>query len=773
MSYRCLLRIFATLTFVGLVALSTAAVGLADVPILAARTPIAFSLPATSTVGAPLLLQAQLIGISGAAYRFEIDDGLGDPLIVRDFATHDAELRWTPIDEGTYAIIVQARASADAPVTTVRLFHTVTSRLGTRAEELTPTSHPLVLLYSKAPCGAGKLRVTYTGDDVSRTTPWVPCSQIHSSNLLIGGLLAKTRYSVRSEVLTASGVSYGPTLTAFTGAVPASIVPVVKTLYGNLPGDMKNSAILYSFVQHYTDQPVSQLKDVPTPTAIDANGRVVWYYDAENGLPGPLARPTKDGTFFMFPTAEEAGLRGQILREINLLGETVGETNALSISQQLAGRGEDPVTSLHHDALRLPNGSTAVLASTERLIPDPATGQLTGVEGDEIIVLDRRMHVTWAWNEFDFMDPSKYPPTLHDSCMTRLWGCRVPADFKGNFIDWSHANALSYAPDGNFLISFRALDLIVKINYNNGAGDGRLLWRLGTGGDFALVPKDGDLWFSHQHGPAIFGNRIAVFDNGNVRKSADASANSRLQVYEYDDLAHVATVVLSSDLEAYGERFGNAQQLENCRYAFLSGETDVGGDRFTLFDESGDPQKLWEQEAMTPAYRGFFLNGDLTLWPGPKPGVQCGRQAIEPTVPPTAFNDPGTNIATYGWHKRPYVAGNSVVSVGSDNGEGYTIDYAGGRNLWVETTRSTEYASGDRVAVKTTAPNGTVWYLGLFCKNDNNYTFSATQAGDVVTFTLDKLPGQTQCSYSEFGLTLPVESAIKGEIQIENVETSR
>lgn len=68
--------------------------------------------------------------------------------------------------------------------------------------------------------------------------------------------------------------------------------------------------------------------------------------------------------------------------------------------------------------------------------------------------------------------------------------------------DWTHSNALVYSPsDGNLLLSVRHQSWVLKIDYNNGAGTGNLLWRLGYQGDFALtqngVPSfDPSDWFS-------------------------------------------------------------------------------------------------------------------------------------------------------------------------------------------------------------------------------------------------------------------------------------
>ncbi len=41
--------------------------------------------------------------------------------------------------------------------------------------------------------------------------------------------------------------------------------------------------------------------------------------------------------------------------------------------------------------------------------------------------------------------------------------------------------------DGNLIISIRHQNWLVKIDYNNGAGAGDILWHLGYQGDFASI----------------------------------------------------------------------------------------------------------------------------------------------------------------------------------------------------------------------------------------------------------------------------------------------
>jgi arylsulfate sulfotransferase len=60
-------------------------------------------------------------------------------------------------------------------------------------------------------------------------------------------------------------------------------------------------------------------------------------------------------------------------------------------------------------------------------------------------------------------------------------------------------------------------------------GTGHIIWRLGKDGDFKINSTDPNPWFSHQHDPEFEEGStmtLALFDNGDVRRAADANANS-------------------------------------------------------------------------------------------------------------------------------------------------------------------------------------------------------------------------------------------------------
>ena len=120
----------------------------------------------------------------------------------------------------------------------------------------------------------------------------------------------------------------------------------------------------------------------------------------------------------------------------------------------------------------------------------------------------------------------------------------------------------------------------MKLDYNNGAGTGNIIWRMGNSGDFTFnnIHNDPYPWFSHQHEVAIESNGVmSLFDNGNTRVSAlgtgcgPADCNSRGMAVTFNETTKQVTPVLSQDLGYYSLAMGSAQLLPNNNYFFLAG----------------------------------------------------------------------------------------------------------------------------------------------------------------------------------------------------------
>src|SRR6516165_667769 len=94
--------------------------------------------------------------------------------------------------------------------------------------------------------------------------------------------------------------------------------------------------------------------------ATDLAGRVEWYYDpVASSLSYIFATSlAQGGTLLLLGMSSTADASTDVVREVDLAGNTLRETNLDAVNAQLAARGQPPITTFHHDAQRLPNGST-------------------------------------------------------------------------------------------------------------------------------------------------------------------------------------------------------------------------------------------------------------------------------------------------------------------------------------------------------------------------------------------------------------------------------
>lgn len=530
---------------------------------VAALVSVVADRPAPQPVGTSVTWRAISSGTGQWEYRFSLSEDGGPPSLVRDFGPAPS-FTWTPIDEGSYRLIVDVRdAQTGAPSGGAQSdSYPITPRAAAGAPVVAATAHPLVALYSTPPCGSGTVRVLFAaGADAQggSSTPSQPCSAVRGNAAYVVGMRPSTTYTLRAEVTRDGSTVLGPASTFTTGALPDGIgLPAVSAPLARQPGASSEPIV-------YHDDFVG---GNGTVFATDLSGAVVWYL-RDQGHPVLVAQPLPGGDVLVLLGPLDA----PIIRVVDPAGNTVRETSHAALSHQIAGlaaRGAQPYRFLHHDARLLPNGHIVVLAAVDRLFP-PGTHGWTGdgavdVMTDEIVDLDQDLQIDWVWNAFDHLDAAR--PSVLGEQAQEAWGL---------VDDWTHSNAVVYSPaDHSLLLSVRHLDQILNINYADGAGDGRVLWRLGNGGDFALVnpPIDDPFpWFSHQHGIALSTDgRLATFDNGNTRcASADPVCDSRGQVYLLDEAGRTAQLLVDADLGGYSFALGWAQVLGNGDYAFTPG----------------------------------------------------------------------------------------------------------------------------------------------------------------------------------------------------------
>jgi hypothetical protein len=522
--------------------------------------------------------------------------------MVRDFSL-DKSVVWAPMEEGAYEVNVNVKDGFDGvTATSTVVMDMVSSRVIGEDAVVTPTLNPLVALYSAPACDHGAIRVWFRPAGGPLNAPWtrtntLPCASGLSRNFVVAGMLANTTY----EMVHGRGEDQGGSVTLFTTGTPPATLSIPAFTVRQAPGpgaDLSRSLIYHNLAARPAANAVNLL-------ATDLSARLVWYYDPlASGLIGiglPGSAPLQNGTVLLGGRDSHRKLGMNVMREIDLAGNPLRETNIDAVNAQLLAGGQEIIYGFHHEFLRLPNGDIATLGWTQRTIS--VSGTPTQFAGDMLIVLDEDLQVVWTWDAFDHLDVNR-GPVLGELC------AGAPCPLPGA-VDWLHENAVSWSPkDGNLLISVRHQDWVIKIDYEDGTGDGHVIWRLGQGGDFAVNSFDPSPWFSHQHYPHYLDeSTLVLFDNGNTRQAGDPNAHSRGQVWKLDEDAMTATLEFNVDLGNYSGELGTAERMSNGNYVFDSGSQAAPSGQFgQSIEVLPAGTKTYVEEVAARDYRSFRMS---------------------------------------------------------------------------------------------------------------------------------------------------------------------
>ena len=526
-------------------------------------------------------------------YRYRVHLIGEDYKMVSDFGPNQNLIWASSTREGTYEMEVTALNLATGEEAVQESVFQVTP-LATSGPVITPTAHPLVFLYSTPGCNSGsrmRLEIQDSSGNLQAVTPYKACRSGVTTNFYIAGMQPSTSYQVHHKIDTGSAFADGPAMPVTTGSLPLTLAPYA-VLQG--PPPASQDVLLQSTL-------------FEAPVATDLNGNVLWYYPS--GDISYITRPESGGRFLGILEDSTKDVAHQVLREFDLAGNTIQQTNAARVNQQLKALNKRQISAFHHEALRLPDGNIMTLGAVEQILTDVQGSGPIDVIGDMIIVLDKNLQIVWTWDAFDHLDTTRLA-TLKETCTPKTGGC-PPIYLAPVANDWLHGNALQFTPDGNILYSVRHQDWVVKIDYNNGSGSGNIIWRLGQDGDFTINSSDPNPWFSHQHNPNIESGDntlLDVFDNGNIRHAADNTAHSRGQVLQLDEQNRVVTLVLNADLGAYALAVGSAQRLADGNYHFDLGFINTAQGQFSQsveVDAAGN--FVYQIQSPTPVYRSFRL----------------------------------------------------------------------------------------------------------------------------------------------------------------------
>ena len=108
--------------------------------------------PSVGLVGSPVGWNAWVSGYGpGPVFQFRVGPAGGTPQVVQDFSPSSA-FAWNPLQQGTYEIEVIVRSSYNATTAEIATAtYTADSRVTGTSAVVSPTSNPLVALFSAPP----------------------------------------------------------------------------------------------------------------------------------------------------------------------------------------------------------------------------------------------------------------------------------------------------------------------------------------------------------------------------------------------------------------------------------------------------------------------------------------------------------------------------------------------------------------------------------------------------------------------------------------------
>ncbi|WP_180539088.1 aryl-sulfate sulfotransferase [Nevskia soli] len=647
-------------------------------------TPVTFQAKAADSGPGPLAFQFS-VSFDGGAYM-TVQDFQGSPLEVG--AASDTFVWGSALTEGSYSIRLVVEDFVTGSSVTQTSSYTLNSRATGSGLVLTTTSNPVVVLASGPSCAVGSsFSVAYRergAKSTSYTNP-IPCDGVHSMNQYVAGLYQGSTYKMNYAVTTGGQQVSGPAAVTFTsGDFPTKIAFPVSTVItaAGAGSDPSIKNILFSTFAFDADG------DVFNPMMTDMSGRMVWYAAIQDPLangvvsrviPGGEVMTMRDGNVWNGNGALGKGAKsmGQKVAIIDAAGDLVQSTTTQAVGEALTAQGYPGTThcstvptpvsigtrclaSFNHEFLQLPDGNLLVLVAQEDIFPPGAQGtnqsctvsdstvpcNVDIVANCMVVLNGTTLQPLWFWSPFDHEDANELPitraaiytgTTSSPNCSDSGNGCR-PVWLAGttgvtpDANDWLHLNSVYYrASDGNLIISMRHQDWAALVQYQDGTGNGQVLWRLGCSpgltppvnpvcGDFTFnnVYNDVYPWFSHQHDVEIDANGdMTMYDNGNTRVyELGNSQNSRGYVISLDEVNKIASPILIQDLGYQSDALGSAQLLPSGDYFFEASDiTYASGIRveshpthaLEVEPTTGESGNIIFDLETSTSYRGFAL----------------------------------------------------------------------------------------------------------------------------------------------------------------------
>ena len=472
------------------------------------------------------------------------------------------------------------------------------------------TNNPLVAQYSIVVSDGDKVRIEF-GPDTSygRDTWWQPApSGGGPVSIEVAGMRASSTYHMRAVVDLPGGTQFQDVDHTFqTGALPANRIPQISV---QTPGNLTPNPGVELMDLVNVSTTTNPLEAVVT----DLQGNVIWYYDVN---------PNPTTTTVLYPSPIKLMPNGHMLvnivngdlREIDLAGNTIRQLSYTELDSRLAAAGFNLSGAyINHDIAILPNGHLILLVKHSKDFTDlPGYPGTTSVTGDALVDLDKNWNPVWAWDTFDHLDVNRHPRGLPD---------------------WTHGNAVIYsADDGNLLFSSRHQSWVIKIDYEDGKGNGDILWKFGYQGDFTLDSGAPAAWTYGQHDIHILSPNttgiftLGAFDNGYVRvldntgalcgTTGEPACYSRVAFFQVDEATRTAHVLWQDFPLPYSFALGSIELLANSDVEFDEGIPDFPTQvhaRVMEVTKEASPQTVWELDVTGQV--GYRIYRIPSLYPG-------------------------------------------------------------------------------------------------------------------------------------------------------------
>ncbi len=186
-------------------------------------------------------------------------------------------------------------------------------------------------------------------------------------------------------------------------------------------------------------------------------------------------------------------------------------------------------------------------------------------------------NVVWDWKSIDY--PELYDLTVTDASATANDFANAETDVP----DYVHFNAMRLNEDGDLVCSFRHLSTILCLDRSK--REDQIKWKLSGGADeFGLTDEQKS---SCQHYVTVDGDRIVIFDNGNLKQRTRICAYkpdmSKMALADFDEYAVEGK---------FSKACGSAQHLYDDTYMIGWGFATTDPVCMSVYDFAADKELI-------------------------------------------------------------------------------------------------------------------------------------------------------------------------------------